>query len=60
MLSESLLQELDKILREEFGETFDKKEIIEIADSFVSYFDLLNKIIINNKLNEKHKHFFKS
>lgn len=55
MLSESLLQELSKILQEEFGKTFNKKEIIEIADSFVNYFDLLNKIIINNKSYEKGK-----
>lgn len=57
MLSASLLQELSKILREEFGKTFDKKEIVEIANGLVNYFDLLNKITTNNY--EAHKNNFK-
>jgi hypothetical protein len=43
-LSQQLLDELEVILREEFGKILTKKEVVEIGHTLVSYFDLLAKI----------------
>jgi len=42
--------ELENILREDFGIELNKKELTEIAGSLVRYFDLLAKIDYSDKI----------
>ncbi len=55
-LSQELLDELKDILREEFGKELSPKELFDMGNSMVLYFDLLAKI---NFRNEKEKLDFK-
>ena len=51
MISNSLLQELNIILIEEYGFNFTPSELQEIASSFIGFFELL--IVIKNEELEK-------
>jgi hypothetical protein len=44
MLSETTIQELKQILKEEYGRDLDLREASEIAHNLVGYFNLLAKI----------------
>lgn len=54
-LSEAIIQELRKILKEEFGQEKTLAEVSEIARDLVGYFDTLSKVysrIENDKCNK--------
>lgn len=44
MLSKSLLDELKTIIKEDYGKEPSDKDIYQIANNLVDYFDLLKKI----------------
>ncbi len=43
-ISQELLNELKDILKEDFGEELNPKELFEVGNGLVLYFDLLAKI----------------
>ncbi len=49
MISETLLQELQQIVREDYGKNLGKEELTEIANTLVKTFDLLAKVESRNK-----------
>jgi hypothetical protein len=49
-ISQELLNELRDILREDYGKELNQKELFEVGNSLVLYFDLLAKIHSRNKL----------
>ncbi len=53
MLSEALLQELHRILKEDYGKDLDRKELVEVASTLVGTFDLLAKVYHRTKQKEK-------
>ncbi len=52
-LSQELLNELKDILKEDFGEELNPKELFEVGNCLVSYFGLLAKIHSRNRLENK-------
>lgn len=56
-LNQKLLNELKDILREDFGKELNEKELFEIGNSLVLYFDLLAKINFRNQMENKPKEF---
>jgi alanine-alpha-ketoisovalerate/valine-pyruvate aminotransferase len=44
MVSEKLIKELQIILREDYGKDLDIKDVADIANGSVNYFNLLAKI----------------
>jgi signal transduction histidine kinase len=52
MLSQELLKELRKIVREDFGEELDDGELFEFGENLLSYFELLAKISSREYLEE--------
>ena len=44
MISQQLLEELKIIIKDDYGKDLEMKEVTEIAESLVGYFDLLAKI----------------
>ncbi len=53
-ISQELLNELKDILREDYGKELNQKELFEVGNNLVLYFDLLARIHSRNKLkNEK-------
>ena len=48
MLSQQLLDELKSIIKEDFNLQLSNKEVLDIANSLVSYFDLLDNIQQSN------------
>lgn len=49
-ISQELLNELKDILREDYGKELSQKELFEVGNSLVLYFDLLARIHSRNKL----------
>lgn len=49
-VSQELLDELKVILKEDFGEELSQKELFEVGNSLVSYFDILARIYSRNKI----------
>ncbi len=49
-ISQELLNELRDILREDYGKELSQKELFEVGNSLVLYFDLLARIHSRNKL----------
>lgn len=52
MLSEVLLQELHRILKEDYGKDLNRKELVEVANTLVGTFDLLAKVYHRTKQKE--------
>lgn len=50
MISQQLITELQTIIREEYGQDLEIKEISKLANDLVGYFNLLAKI--NHKKND--------
>jgi|GEM_PF-1069699 len=50
MISQQLLDELKKIIKEEYGQNLEMEEISQIGNGLVGYFDLLAKM--HHKNNE--------
>ncbi len=50
LISQELLNELKDILREDYGKELSQKELFEVGNSLVLYFDLLTRIHSRNKL----------
>jgi hypothetical protein len=44
MLSKEMLNELREIIKEDFGESLDEKDLFEFGSSLLAYFELLAKI----------------
>ncbi len=53
MLSERLLQELDKIMKRDFGRKLNRQELVEAASTIVSFFELLAKVEYKNNSQDK-------
>lgn len=49
-ISQELLNELKIILKEDYGKKLSQKELFEVGNSLVSYFDLLARIHSRNRL----------
>ncbi len=52
-LSQELLNELKDILKEDFGEELNQKELFEVGNGLVLYFDLLARIYSRNQIKSK-------
>jgi hypothetical protein len=50
LISQELLNELKDILREDYGKELSQKELFEVGNSLVLYFDLLARIHSRNRL----------
>ncbi len=50
MVSETLIEELQQILKKDYKKDFKRNELIEVANSLVGYFSLLAKIDAREKL----------
>ncbi len=48
-ISQKLLNELKDILKEDYGEELNQKELFEVGNGLVLYFDLLARIYSRNK-----------
>jgi hypothetical protein len=55
MLSKATLQDLDTIIKEDYGKTLTPQELFEIANTLVNYFDLLAKYKYENKNKEDYE-----
>jgi hypothetical protein len=53
LLNQKQLNELDDILREDYGKELSQKELFEVGNGLISYFKLLSKIYWRNKLEDK-------
>ena len=49
MLSKSLLDELETILKEDYGKESNSQEVSQMANNLVDYFDLLAKLAYRAK-----------
>jgi len=56
MVSQHLLQELGEIIKEEYGRDLNMKEISEIGNGLVGYFDLLAKMHHENNQNNENEY----
>jgi hypothetical protein len=56
MASQHLLQELGEIIKEEYGRNLTMKEISEIGNGLVGYFNLLAKIHHENNQNNENEY----
>lgn len=55
MVSQELVEELNNIIKEEYGKDLDIQATTKIANDLVGYFDLLTKIYHQNNNNEPTK-----
>lgn len=53
MVSSQLIEELKTIIKEDYGKDLEIKEVAEIANALVGYYDLLAKIY--NRINQKNE-----
>lgn len=53
MVSQQLLEELQQIISEEYGQDLKIEEVSQIGNNLVGYFDLLAKIYHENNLNNE-------
>lgn len=49
MVSQELIQELQVIIREQYGKNLDIRQVSDIANDLVNYFNLLAKIYHRTK-----------
>ena len=49
MVSQQLIEELKTIIKEDYGKDLEIKQVAQIANSLVGYFDLLTKIYHQEK-----------
>lgn len=52
-LNQKQLNELSKILKEDYGKELSQKELFEVGTTLLSYFELLAKIYYRGRLREK-------
>ena len=52
-LNKKQLNELDIILREDYGKKLSQSDLFEFGNSLISYFELLSKIHLRNKIKVK-------
>ena len=52
-LNKKQLNELDIILREDYGKKLSQSDLFEFGNSLISYFELLSKIYLRNKIKDK-------
>lgn len=52
-LNQKLINELDNILREDYGKELSQKELFEVGIGLISYFELLSKIYWRDKLEKE-------
>ncbi|MGB9726693.1 MAG: hypothetical protein ACPLXB_01190 [Minisyncoccia bacterium] len=52
MVSQQLVEELKTIIKEDYGKDLEIKEIAQIANNLVGYFNLLAKIHLREKESE--------
>ena len=57
MISKRLLNELAEILKKELGKNLSRKDLVEIADTLVGYFNLLAKINAREQLKFRNKNY---
>ena len=55
MVSQQLIEELKTIIKEDYGKGLEIKEVAQIADNLVGYFDLLAKIYYQEKVKNKYE-----
>jgi hypothetical protein len=55
MLSQELLKELREIVREDFNEELNDRELFEFGENLLSYFELLAKIYVRNHIGDDQK-----
>jgi hypothetical protein len=60
MISQQLLNELKGIVKENYGKDLEIKEVAQIADNLVNYFDLLAKIYYQKKVKNKYDNKYES
>jgi hypothetical protein len=60
MISQQLLNELKGIVKENYGKDLETREITQIADNLVGYFDLLAKIYHQKKVKNKYDNKYES
>lgn len=53
MTSQQLIEELKTIIKEDYGKDLEIREVAKIAESLVSYFNLLAKIQMKEKSKNK-------
>ncbi len=54
-ISEATIKEMQKILKEDYGQNITQAEALEITRTLVGYFDLLAKIYHRNNLSPPQK-----
>lgn len=52
MINHQLINELGAIIKEDYKKDLNQKDLVEIADSLVSYFDLLKRAHNRNNFNK--------
>ncbi len=52
-LSKETIEELQKILKEDYGKNLSMSEASEVANTLVAYFDLLAEIYYRTKIKEE-------
>jgi hypothetical protein len=57
MLKKELLNELREIIKEEFNENLNEKELFEFGSNLLSYFELLAKIYFREKKSNEEKFY---
>jgi len=60
MISQQLLNELKRIFKEDYGGDLEIKEVAQIADNLVGYFNLLAKIYHQKKVKNKYDNKYES
>jgi len=56
MVSQQLLNELQEIIKEEYGQDLDMDKISQIGNGLVGYFDLLAKMNHENNQNNENEY----
>ena len=52
-LNKKQLNELDIILREDYGKKLSQSDLFEFGNSLISYFELLGKIYLRNRIKDR-------
>lgn len=59
MLSKEMLKELREIIREDFSESLNDKELFDFGNNLLSYFELLAKIYVREESEPNKENFVK-
>jgi hypothetical protein len=54
MVSQQIVEELKTIIKEDYGKDLETKEVAQIAENLVNYFDLLAKIYHREKVKDNY------